>query len=407
MSASSCSPAGGASAAERHQTLRATIDWSYAMLDERSARCSTASACSRAASTPKRWRAVAAGDGLEAWDVLDAGAGLVAKSMIVADEASGTTRYQMLETLRAFAREQLEARDELARHVPAPCRALHAVRGGGRRRARRTRRGRVAHAGAPGVRQPPRRVRPVPDPRRGRRRAGARCASSPRSRSRRSTTAGLGIGGWAEHLVPGSISRRRPCAPRCSRRRRSARRVATTSTPCASSPRRHCATGYPRTARARCGRSSRVAANEGMAGDWDAAIRVIADAEAALRAAGDSPRGLSFLVLRRRQLPQPRGRLRGSRARRRAARSRRRAARRTRPPPRARSSRGRSRSAATIRGRLPRALDESIELGRRGTSGGLLGFALARRSVMRADAGDLAGAAARRARGGEARPRAW
>ena len=57
--------------------------------------------------------AVAAGEGLEAWDVLDAGAGLVAKSMIVADEASGTTRYHMLETLRTFAREHLEARDEL------------------------------------------------------------------------------------------------------------------------------------------------------------------------------------------------------------------------------------------------------------------------------------------------------
>ena len=39
-----------------------------------------------------------------------------------------------------------------------------------------------------------------------------------------------------------------------------------------------------------------------------------------------------------------------------------------------------------------RALDESIEVGRRGTSGGLLGFALARRSVLRADVGDFAGA---------------
>jgi len=38
------------------------------------------------------------------------------------------------------------------------------------------------------------------------------------------------------------------------------------------------------------------------------------------------------------------------------------------------------------------ALDESIQIGRLGTSGGLLGFALARRSVLRADAGDFAGA---------------
>ena len=37
------------------------------------------------------------------------------------------------------------------------------------------------------------------------------------------------------------------------------------------------------------------AASEGMAGDWHAAIRVITDAEATLRAAGDAPVGLSFL----------------------------------------------------------------------------------------------------------------
>ncbi len=41
------------------------------------------------------------GDGIEAWDVLDALTELVAKSMIVAeDTAEDTTRYQMLETLR-------------------------------------------------------------------------------------------------------------------------------------------------------------------------------------------------------------------------------------------------------------------------------------------------------------------
>src|SRR5205814_9509915 len=57
--------------------------------------------------------AVAAGDGLEAWGVLDAGAGLVAKSMIMADEASGTTRYHLLETLRTFGRGHLEAHGQL------------------------------------------------------------------------------------------------------------------------------------------------------------------------------------------------------------------------------------------------------------------------------------------------------
>ena len=38
---------------------------------------------------------------------------LVAKSMLTADEASGSTRYQMLETLRTFARERLEDTGDL------------------------------------------------------------------------------------------------------------------------------------------------------------------------------------------------------------------------------------------------------------------------------------------------------
>src|SRR5262249_39595504 len=51
--------------------------------------------------------AVGAHDELQVWDVIDASAGLVAKSMLTADEASGRIRYQMLETLRTFARERL------------------------------------------------------------------------------------------------------------------------------------------------------------------------------------------------------------------------------------------------------------------------------------------------------------
>jgi hypothetical protein len=39
-----------------------------------------------------------------------------------------------------------------------------------------------------------------------------------------------------------------------------------------------------------------------------------------------------------------------------------------------------------------RALDESIALGRRGTSGGLLGYALSHRALLRSDANDLDGA---------------
>ena len=101
---------GRRSAAERHQTLRAAIEWSYEMLDPHERLLFQRLGVFPGSFDAEAVAAVAAGDGLEAWDVLDAGAGLVAKSMMMADEASGSTRYHMLETLRAFAREHLEGR---------------------------------------------------------------------------------------------------------------------------------------------------------------------------------------------------------------------------------------------------------------------------------------------------------
>ena len=50
--------------------------------------------------------AVCAGDGIERWDVIDALASLVAKSLVGADESGEATRYQLLETLRHFARDR-------------------------------------------------------------------------------------------------------------------------------------------------------------------------------------------------------------------------------------------------------------------------------------------------------------
>ena len=46
---------------------------------------------------------------VDEWAVLDAIDGLVRKSMVVADEQpDGSVRYQLLETLRQYARERLE-----------------------------------------------------------------------------------------------------------------------------------------------------------------------------------------------------------------------------------------------------------------------------------------------------------
>jgi predicted ATPase/class 3 adenylate cyclase len=97
---------------ERHQTLRATVEWSYSLLEpaERTAfdRLAVFSGFDAAAA-----RAVISDDELDEWSVLDAIEGLVRKSMLGAEEVDGTTRYPMLETLRQFAIERLDEHDEL------------------------------------------------------------------------------------------------------------------------------------------------------------------------------------------------------------------------------------------------------------------------------------------------------
>ena len=99
---------GRRSAVERHQTLRATVDWSYSLLGERERAVFERLNVFAGSFDAPAAQAVVTGDGVEAWDVLDALNELVAKSMIVAEDTpEGTTRYQMLETLGQYARERL------------------------------------------------------------------------------------------------------------------------------------------------------------------------------------------------------------------------------------------------------------------------------------------------------------
>jgi predicted ATPase/class 3 adenylate cyclase len=100
---------GRRSVVERHQTLRATVDWSYALLNESERKVFDCLGVFVGSFDAVAVTAVASVKQVEAWDVLDALAGLVAKSMVQAEEtAEGTTRYSVLDTLRAYAREQLE-----------------------------------------------------------------------------------------------------------------------------------------------------------------------------------------------------------------------------------------------------------------------------------------------------------
>lgn len=97
----------------RQRTLRALIDWSYDLLDERERTVFQRLAVFAGGWTLEATEAVCAGGAIEGADVLDLQTLLVEKSLVVM-EASGE-RYRMLDTVRAYALEKLkESADEAA-----------------------------------------------------------------------------------------------------------------------------------------------------------------------------------------------------------------------------------------------------------------------------------------------------
>jgi predicted ATPase/class 3 adenylate cyclase len=100
---------GRRTAVERQQTLRATVDWSYALLDERDRLVFDRLSVFAGSFDSTGATAVVSDERVERWDVLDAITSLTAKSMLVDEEGpDGKTRYSMLETLRQYARERLD-----------------------------------------------------------------------------------------------------------------------------------------------------------------------------------------------------------------------------------------------------------------------------------------------------------
>jgi predicted ATPase/class 3 adenylate cyclase len=111
---------------ERHQTLRATVEWSYQLLgDEERAVFDRLGTFAGSFDEAAAIAVAGGGDELDAWTVTDALASLVAKSMLGTETGpGGETRYTMLETLRQYAREQLDdagdtdrCRRAQARHI--------------------------------------------------------------------------------------------------------------------------------------------------------------------------------------------------------------------------------------------------------------------------------------------------
>jgi predicted ATPase len=105
---------GSRTAMERHRTLQATLAWSYELLDPAEKLVFQRLSVMAAPFDLDAAEAVAAGAGVEAWEVLDALGRLVDKSMVTTSRDDGELRYRLLETLRQFGVERLsEAADHL------------------------------------------------------------------------------------------------------------------------------------------------------------------------------------------------------------------------------------------------------------------------------------------------------
>src|SRR6202023_81639 len=98
---------GARTAVRRQQTLRASVDWSHALLTEPERVLFRRLAVFLGGFDLAAAQAVAGGGEVERYQVLDQLTLLVDKSLVVADDTGGATRYRLLETVRQYALEKL------------------------------------------------------------------------------------------------------------------------------------------------------------------------------------------------------------------------------------------------------------------------------------------------------------
>lgn len=99
-------------ASERHQTLRATMAWSYRLLSSHEQLLFDRLSVFAGGFDLPAAEAVCSMNGIEREDVLDLLAELVDKSLIVARRSDVATRFVLLETIRQYAEERLGERGE-------------------------------------------------------------------------------------------------------------------------------------------------------------------------------------------------------------------------------------------------------------------------------------------------------
>jgi predicted ATPase/DNA-binding winged helix-turn-helix (wHTH) protein len=103
---------GRRTALPRHQTLRATLDWSYDLLADPERVALRRVGLFAGGFTLEAASAVAAGGEIDGSEIVGCVANLVAKSLVMAEHGSAMTRYRLLETTRAYAREKLRESGE-------------------------------------------------------------------------------------------------------------------------------------------------------------------------------------------------------------------------------------------------------------------------------------------------------
>src|SRR6185436_6435733 len=104
---------GSRAALERHQTLRNTVDWSYNLLSEDEQVALNRLSVFPGSCDLEAAEAILAPD--DEFDAVDVLSQLVDKSLANADDDSGGRRYRLLETIRQYGAERLEASDDTAR----------------------------------------------------------------------------------------------------------------------------------------------------------------------------------------------------------------------------------------------------------------------------------------------------
>ena len=107
--------AGPRGAAAHHQTLRATIDWSFQLLTGPEQVLMARLAVFAGGATLEAVEAVCGGEGIDPDAIFELLAGLIARSLVVAEEEGLETRYRLLETIRQYGEECLSRAGETER----------------------------------------------------------------------------------------------------------------------------------------------------------------------------------------------------------------------------------------------------------------------------------------------------